>query len=48
MSLAACIDRALCAALDWMDWFQDAHPTAAVLGLVALSVAGFTIAGTLE
>ena len=48
MSISATLDRALCEALDWMDWFQDAHPTAAILGLVALSVAGFTIAGTLE
>ena len=46
--MASILDRALCAALDWMDWFQDAHPTAAVLGLVALAVVGFTVAGTLE
>lgn len=48
MSVTATIDRAVCAALDWADWFQDAHPTAAILALIALAVAGFTVAGTLE
>lgn len=42
------ISNALCAVSDWLDWFQDAHPTAAVVALIALAVAGFTIAGTLE
>ncbi len=48
MSVTVCIDRALCAALDWTDRFQDAHPTAAIALLMALAVVGFTIAGTLE
>ena len=34
------ISNAVCAVSDWLDWFQDAHPTVAVVG--------FTIAGTLE
>lgn len=42
------ISNALCAVSDWLDWFQDAHPTAAVVALTVLAVVGFTIAGTLE
>lgn len=42
------ISNALCAVSDWLDWFQDAHPTAATVALLALAVVGFTIAGTLE
>lgn len=42
------ISDTICAVSDWLDWFQDAHPTAAVVALLALAVAGFTIAGTLE
>lgn len=42
------ISNALCAVSDWLDWFQDAHPTAAVLGFTVLVVAGYTVAGTLE
>lgn len=42
------ISNALCAVSDWLDWFQEAHPTAAVLGFTMLVVAGYTVAGTLE
>lgn len=42
------ISNALCAVSDWLDWFQDAHPTAATVAFLALAVVGFTIAGTLE
>lgn len=48
MSVTACIGRALCALNGWLDWFQDAHPTAAIALLIAAAVVGFTIAGTLE
>ena len=42
------ISNALCAVSDWLDWFQDAHPNAAPVALIALAVAGFTFAGTFE
>lgn len=48
MSISATLDRAICAALDWLDWVQDAHPTATMVGFIALTVAGFTVVGTLE
>lgn len=48
MSVTAMLGRALCAASEWLDRFQEAHPTAAVLGFTVLVVAGYTVAGTLE
>lgn len=48
MSVTACIGRALCALDDWLDWFQDAHPTAAVVALMALVVLAYGVVGALE
>lgn len=48
MSVAAIIDRALCAASDWADRFQDAHPTAAVLAFTVLTVLAYGVVGALE
>lgn len=42
------ISNALCAVSDWLDWFQDAHPTAAVMALMALVVLAYGVAGALE
>lgn len=42
------ISNALCAVSDWLDWFQDAHPTAAVVVLMALVVLAYGVAGALE
>lgn len=42
------ISNALCAVSDWLDWFQDAHPTAAVVALMALVVLAYGVAGALE
>ena len=48
MSVSGIIADALCAWWDWADRFEEAHPTAVVGGLVALSVVGYAIVGTLE
>ena len=42
------ISNALCAVSDWLDWFQDAHPTAAVVALMALVVLAYGVVGALE
>ena len=44
----ALLDRALCAAWDWTDRFEEEHPTAAVAALVVLATAGYALVGTLE
>lgn len=46
--ILAAIDRAACAALDWMDRFQAEHPKAAVVALVALATLGYGVVGALE
>ena len=42
------ISNAICAVSDWLDWIQDAHPTAAVVALMALVVLAYGVAGALE
>lgn len=42
------ISNALCAVSDWLDWFQDAHPTAAVLAFTVLTVLAYGVVGALE
>ena len=48
MSIAALLDRALCAWWDWMGWMEDEHPTALGVGMLVAIIAGYTFAGTLE
>ncbi len=46
--MAGLLGRALCAVDDWLDWFQEAHPTAAVAALTALALLAYGVVGALE
>lgn len=46
--MAGLLGRALCALSDWLDWFQEAHPTAAVAAFTALALLAYGVVGALE